>query len=98
MSRKCLSERGEDNPDLRRLDGGVDELVQLAVLHREVVALSDGGLRTGGGVRRRRAHREDAGTSQPTPEEMRARLVVSCPGWLRDLMREKPTMVEIVTA
>mmetsp|Transcript_23999 Transcript_23999/g.79770 ORF Transcript_23999/g.79770 Transcript_23999/m.79770 type:complete len:256 (-) Transcript_23999:953-1720(-) len=38
-----LSERGEDNPDLRRLDGGVDELVQLAVLHREVVALSDGG-------------------------------------------------------
>ena len=84
-----LSERGEDNPDLRRLDGGVDELVQLAVLlhkhnlistlysieldlvqlavlHREVVALSDGGLRTGGGVRRRRAQREDAGTVQPT--------------------------------
>jgi len=25
-------------------------------------------------------------------------LIVSCPGWLRDLMREKPTRVEIVTA
>ena len=47
---EVLSERGEDNPDLRRLDGGVDELVQLAVLHREVLALSDGGLRTGAGA------------------------------------------------
>ena len=25
-------------------------------------------------------------------------LVVSCPGWLRDLMREKPTRLEIVTS